>query len=203
MRKLFFLLCLVLLVGCTQETKNVSYDETKKMMVDALQTEDGKKAIRQMMQEPQFKELLVLDDATVKTAIEQTLLSEKANEYWKEQFSDPKFQEAFAKSMKEQQMKLMKDLLKDSDYQQAMMDFFAQSEMQKQLEKVLKSAPLRKQTEEVVQETIENPLMQAKWAELIRKSGEGKQGGEQKKEEEQKKEDEKNKEEEQQTEEQQ
>ena len=72
-------------------------------------------------------------------------------------------------------MKLMKDLLKDAEYQQAMTDFFAQADMQKQLEKVLKSAPLRKQTEEVVKETIENPLMQSKWAELIRKSGEGQQ----------------------------
>lgn len=180
MRKLLILLCFFVLVGCTQEAKNTSYEETKKMMVDALQTEEGKKAIRQMMQEPQFKELLVLDDTTVKTAIEQTLLSEKANAYWKEQFNDPKFQEAFAKSMKEQQMKLMKDLMKDAEYQQTMADFFAQSEMQKQLEQVLKSAPLRKQTEEVVKETIENPLMQSKWAELIRKSGEGKE--EQKKE---------------------
>lgn len=176
MRKLLILFCLFVLVGCTQEAKNASYDETKKMVVDALQTEEGKKAIRQMMQEPQFIELLVLDDATVKTAIEQTLLSEKANAYWNEQFTDPKFQEAFAKSMKEQQMKLMKDLLKDAEYQQAMTDFFAQADMQKQLEKVLKSAPLRKQTEEVVKETIENPLMQSKWAELIRKSGEGQQG---------------------------
>lgn len=182
MRKLLiFMCCFFLLAGCSQEAKNVSYEETKKMMVDALQTEEGKKAIRQLMQDPQFKEMLILDDASVKTSIEETLLSEKANEYWKEQFNDPKFQEAFAKSMKEQHMKLMKDLLKDAEYQQAMTDFFAQAEMQKQLETVLKSAPLRKQTEEVVKETIENPLMQSKWAELIRKSGEGKEG-EQKKE---------------------
>ena len=50
--------------------------------------------------------------------------------------------------------------------------------MQKQLETILKSANLRKQMEEVVKETIESPLMQAKWQELIKKSGEG--GGEKK-----------------------
>ncbi len=45
--------------------------------------------------------------------------------------------------------------------------------MQKQLETILKSANLRKQMEEVVKETIESPLMQSKWQELIKKSGEG------------------------------
>ena len=182
MRKLLILMCCILLASCTQETKNTSYEETKKIIVDALQTDEGKKAIRQIIHEPEFKEMLVLDEVTVKTAIEQTLLSEKANEYWKNQFSDPKFQEAFAKSMKEQQMKLMKDLLNDAEYQKALTDFFGQADMQKQFETILKSAPLRKQTEEVVKETIENPLMQSKWEELIRKSGEVKQG-EQKKEE--------------------
>lgn len=186
MRKLIPLICMLslLLASCTAETQSQSYEETKKIIVDALQTEDGKKALRQILQDPSFKQLLTLDQATVKTSIEETLLSKEANDYWKEQFTDPKFQETFAKSMKEQQTKLMKDLLKDAEYQNSLIDFFSQAEMQKQYETVLKSAPIRKQMEEVVKETIENPMMQSKWAELIRKSGEGEDGKEKDKKEE-------------------
>jgi len=36
----------------------------------------------------------------------------------------------------------------------------------------MKGAVMRKELEKVVMETIENPLMQTKWQELIKKSGE-------------------------------
>ena len=60
----------------------------------------------------------------------------------------------------------------DAEYQETLTKFFDQPDMQKQFESILKSAALRKQMEEVVMETIENPLLQTKWAELIRSTGE-------------------------------
>lgn len=194
-RILFLMFSLLLLAGCTESNqKNANYDEVKKIMIDSIQTEDGKKALRQILEEPTFRELLVLNDEEVKKATEQTLLSKDAEEFWKKTFQDPKFKEAIAKSMKEQQEKILKDLMKDSSYQDDLVSFFGQSEMQKQLETILKSAPLRKQMEKVVMETIENPLLQTKWQELIKasgeatnsnsSSGESKSGGEEKKKEE-------------------
>ena len=35
-------------------------------MIDSLQTEDGKKALRQLLEEPSFRELLVLEHDEVK-----------------------------------------------------------------------------------------------------------------------------------------
>lgn len=172
-RLLFLMLSLLLIAGCTESSeKNASYDEVKKIMIDSIQTEDGKKALRQILEEPTFRELLVLDDEEVKKATEQTLLSEEAGEFWKKTFQDPKFKEAIAKSMKDQQEKILKDLMKDASYQEDLVSFFGQSEMQKQLETILKSATLRKQMEKIVMETIENPLLQTKWQELIKASGE-------------------------------
>lgn len=177
-RILFMMLSILLLAGCTESSqKNASYDEVKKIMIDSIQTEDGKKALRQILEEPSFRELLVLDDEEVKKATEQTLLSKEAEDFWKKTFQDPKFKEAIAKSMKEQQEKILKDLMKDSSYQEDLVSFFGQSDMQKQLETILKSAPLRKQMEKVVMETIENPLLQSKWQELIKASGEASSGG--------------------------
>ena len=142
-------------------------------MMDSIQTEDGKKAIRQLLQDPSFRDLIVLEHDEVQTAINTTLLSEDSKEFWKKQFEDPSFQENIAKSMKEQQTEIMKELINDATYQEDLISFFGQSEMQKELENALKSTTLRKQMEEVVMETIENPLLQTKWQQLIKESGEG------------------------------
>ena len=144
----------------------------KKVFTDALQTEDGKKALREILETPSFRELLVLEHTEVQTAIEQTLLSEKSSEFWKHTLEDPKMKEAFAKSIQKELATIQKDLLKDAGYQEELTKFFDQPEMQKQLESILKGTTMRKEIEKVVKDTIENPLMQTKWQELIKKSGE-------------------------------
>lgn len=173
----------VLLVSCSDtKTTTMSYDEVKKIMVDAVQTEEGKKAIRQLFEEKSFRELLVLDTDEVKKATEQTLLSKEAEDFWKKTFEDPAFKESLAKSMKQQQEDILKGLLNDASYQEDLTAFFGQADMQKQLETILKGAVMRKELEKIVTETIENPLMQTKWQELIKKSGES-GGGDEKKSE--------------------
>ena len=142
------------------------------MMTDALQTEDGKKAIRQMFADPEFKELLILEQPEVKKSIEDTLLSKKGEDFWKKTFEDPKFTETIAKSMKEQQQDIMKQLMDDASFQKEMEEFFGQPDMQKQMETVMQSANMKKHLEKVVEETINSPLMQTKWQELILKAGE-------------------------------
>ncbi|MEK4253811.1 spore germination lipoprotein GerD [Ureibacillus sp. FSL K6-2830] len=175
---LFFML--ILLASCSDSPNaQPSYEEVKKIVVDAIQTEDGKKAIRQLLEDPSFRELVILEHDEVETSINNSLLSEQAQEFWKKTFEDPKFKESMAKSMKEQQTEIMKQLIKDASFQEDLIAFFGQPEMKKELESILKSAELRKEIEKVVMETIENPLLQTKWQELIKKSGES--GGSQEK----------------------
>lgn len=173
MKKLLPLsLFLILLTGCVEPSSNTNYEEMKKVFTDAIQTEDGKKALREILETQPFRDLLVLEHSEVQTAIEQTLLSEKASEFWQQTLTDAKMKEAFAKSIQKELKTIQKDLLKDAAYQEELINFFDQPDMQKQLESILKGATMRKELEKVVQETIENPLMQSKWQELIRKSGE-------------------------------
>ena len=172
-RLLSVLFVVLLLSSCSDANNQTqSYEEIKKMMMDSLQTEEGKKAVRQLLEDPSFRDLIILEHDEVQTAINDTLLSEDATEFWKKTFEDPKFKENLAKSMKEQQTEIMKDLIKSSSYQEDLIKFFGQADMQKELETILQSATLRKQMEEVVKETIEDPLLQTKWQELIKKSGE-------------------------------
>lgn len=165
------LLSLGLLASCSSPATQPSYEENKKMFIDALQTEDGKKAIRTLLSDPQFKELLVLDSEQVKTSVEQTMLSKEAEDFWKEVYSDPKFSETMAKSMVKQQEELMKALMKDPNYLKDLETFFSSAEMKKELAKVLESSDMRKEMQKVVEETIKSPVLQAKWQKLVEEAG--------------------------------
>lgn len=173
-RWVHLLLFIVLLSACSQQQESPKYDEIKKMLTDSLQTEDGKKAIRQILSDPEFRELLVLEQAEVKKSIQDTLLSKQGEDFWKHAFEDPKFSESIAKSMKEQQQEIMKLLINDSSFQKDLESFFGQPDMQKQLEKILSSANMKKEMEKVVEDTIKSPLLQTKWQQLILQAGESK-----------------------------
>ena len=165
------LLSLGLLASCSSPAAQPSYEENKKMFIDALQTEDGKKAIRTLLADPQFKELLVIDSEQVKTSVEETMLSKEAEDFWKEVYSDPKFSETMAKSMVKQQEELMKALMKDPAYLKDLESFFSSAEMKKELAKVLESSDMRKEMQKVVEETIQSPLLQTKWQKLVEEAG--------------------------------
>lgn len=188
------LMSLGLLASCSSPATQPTYEENKKMFIDALQTDDGKKAIRTLLSDPQFKELLVLDSEQVKTSVEQTMLSKEAEDFWKEVYSDPKFSETMAKSMAKQQEELMKALMKDPTYLKDLETFFGSAEMKKELAKVLESSDMRKEMQKVVEETIKSPMLQAKWQKLVEEAGgktekgggEGSSSEEEKKKEEEK-----------------
>lgn len=79
--------------------------------------------MRQLLEEPSFRELLILEHDEVKKATEETLLSKEAEDFWKKTFEDPKFKETVAKSMQKQQQDIMKDLIKDPTFQKDMEAF--------------------------------------------------------------------------------
>ncbi|WJY27049.1 MULTISPECIES: spore germination lipoprotein GerD [Sporosarcina] len=163
---------LLLTAACTQQANPPSYDETKKMMTDAIQTEEGKKAIRQLLTEEEFRKQLVLEQPEVTAAIETTLLSDDGKTFWKQTFEDPKFQKTVAESMKDQQQEIMKALMDDASFQKELEEFFGTPDMQKQLENILHSGSLKKEFQKAIEETIQSPLLQAKWQELILQAGE-------------------------------
>lgn len=189
MKKYSFLFLLTLLLtacagggGDASGSSQVDYDETKKMVVDILKTDDGKKAIQEVMKDDKMKQELVMDQAIVTDTISKTLTSEKGTEFWKKSFEDPKFAESVAKSMKDGNEKLLKDLMKDPEYQGMMMDLLKDPEIQKEVTEVLKSKEYREHVQKVVTETFESPLFKAKLQDvLLKAAGEMKDGGEEKK----------------------
>jgi spore germination protein D len=172
--------------GCSQNEGGggqLEYEETKKMVVDILKTDDGKKAIQEIMSDDKMKQELVMDQAIVSSTIEETLTSDKGAEFWKKSFEDPKFAESVAKSMKKENEQLLKDLMKDPEYQGMMIDVLKDPELEKQMTTILKSKEYREHLQKVMTETFESPLFKTKIQDILIKAAEETGAG--KKEEEQ------------------
>lgn len=173
---LLLLPIMLLLTSCASNESSsggqIDYEQTKKMVVDILKTDDGKKAIQEVMSDDSMKEKLVMDQKMVSQTIEQTLTSDKATTFWKKTFSDPKFAQGVAKNMRSENEKLLKDLMNDPQYRGMMIQVFKEPEIQKELADALKSKEYREHLQKVIAETIESPLFKVKMQELLLKAAE-------------------------------
>lgn len=173
------------LTGCAQTdtgAARMDYEETKKMVVDILKTDDGKKALQEVMKDDGMKQELVMDQAIVSQTIETTLTSDKGTQFWKKSFEDPKFAESVAKSMKSEHEALLKSLMKDPEYKAMMIEVLKDPEITKEVTTLLKSKEYREHLQKVMTETFESPLYKAKIQDILLKAAAEQSGGEEKKE---------------------
>ncbi|WP_251553910.1 spore germination lipoprotein GerD [Neobacillus muris] len=177
LKHLLLLLPATLILGsCSAPDANdlsggqLDYDQTKKMVVDILKTDDGKKAIQEVMTSDGMKEKLVMDQQVVADTIQQTLTSDQAADFWKKTFSDTKFAQSVAKSMKSENQQLLKDLMNDPQYRAMMVEVFKEPEIQKEMTDALKSKEYREHLQQVITETVDSPLFRAKLEEILMKA---------------------------------
>lgn len=169
-----FLFCISLaaLSGCAQEAQGssqVDYEATKKMLVDLLKTDEGKKAIKEVLSDKEIQQDILIDQEVIKQTIEKQLLSEKGQKFWQTLFKDPKFSVAFAKSMRKEHEKLMKDLMKDPQYQAEVMKIMQNPQIAEKLLSLVDTQPVRKEMKKVMLETFESPIVQAQIQEMLKK----------------------------------
>jgi spore germination protein D len=171
---LLLLLTMMILTSCSASgstgTEQMDYEQTKKMVVDILKTDDGKKAIQDVMGDDKMKQKLVMDQKVVSDTIQQTLTSEKATEFWKKTFSDPKFAEGVAKNMRSENEKLLKQLMNDPEYRGMMIQVFKEPAVQQQMADALKSKEYRDNLQKVITETMESPLYKVKMQDMLLKA---------------------------------
>ena len=97
--------------GCSSDntSNETDYEKTKKMVVDILKTDDGKKAIKEILSDESLKGELIMNQDIVTKTIEDTLVSKKGKKFWEKAFEDPKFTAAYAKALKTEHKRLMKE----------------------------------------------------------------------------------------------
>ncbi|PLT35296.1 spore germination lipoprotein GerD [Bacillus sp. V5-8f] len=168
----FSILCL-LITGCAQQgqaQENADYNATKRMVVDILKTDDGKKAIQEVMSEDGIKKQFILDQQVVSDTIEETMTSEKGKQFWQDAFSDPKFAAAYAKSMRNEHEQLIKDLTKDPEYRGMIMEIMRDPAVQREFDAVFKSKEMRQLSKTTLIETMDSPAVKEKIADILLKA---------------------------------
>lgn len=153
--------------GNSNQSSSPDYEATKKMVTDLMKSEDGKKAIVEVIAEDSAQQLYVIHDDTVKTAIEEALTSEKGKEFWTKMFTDHEFVKTFSEAMISQQEDVFKRLMADSSYQEKMLELFANPEFGEMIQSQLKNQQFKGHLEESIQQTLESPLFQATVAEIV------------------------------------
>lgn len=170
-------ICVIFLAGCLNDTsakQDLDYDQTKKMVVDILQTDEGKKVLQEIIADEKMKQHLIMESDVVKQSIQDTFKSEESAEMWKRLFEDPQFVESYQQSMGEEQKKLMKSLMNDAAFQKQMLELLQNPEMTKQTLTVLKSQQYREHLEETIEQTLDTPLFQSKIQHLLLKAADQK-----------------------------
>ncbi|MFA9556524.1 spore germination lipoprotein GerD [Evansella sp. AB-rgal1] len=167
----FGLIFILFISGCAameeQNSSQPSYESTKKMMVDMLQTEEGKKAIQEVLKDDEVKTALVMDQDYVRETIQTTLTSEEGKEYWQRVMQDPEFAKSFAESMQNENEKILKSLMKDPEYQGMMIEVLQDPEMEEEYLNLMKSKEYRQQVMTVMTEAFESPFFVAKINEIL------------------------------------
>lgn len=167
----FFVICLILFLtscgGNEQSNKESDYEQTKRMVIDILQTDEGKKAIHELIEADDMKEHLVIESDVVKEVITENLSSDKSKKMWQKLFEDPEFVTVFMDSVAEEQAKFLTLLMSDSQFQKKVLELMQTPEVSSQMLTVLKSQQFREHLEKTIEETLQTPTFQAKVQELL------------------------------------
>lgn len=187
--KTFYFLCLTILLlsltSCSPKNSSAQpdYNETKQLVLDILQTKEGKKAIHQVLSDEESQKKMILEAPEVKKVVQETLLSEENKKKLEELMSDPEFVKEYAKQLEEQHKQMIKNLMKDPDYQTSMQEILKDPEMEKQFLELTKSKEFRQQTMTIMKEAMQSPYFRLELLQLMSKVAEEELGKEKKEEE--------------------
>lgn len=164
------------LTGCASDstTKEQDYEQTKKMVVDILKTNEGEKTLQEILTKEDMKEQLVIGSDTVKKAITEAFESENVTKMWTTLFEDADFIKVYTESISEEQKKLLKGLMHDADFQKQFIEILQNPEITEQTLTLLKSQQFREHLEKTIKETLDSPLYKAKIEDILLKAADKK-----------------------------
>lgn len=159
-----------------------TYKEQKTMILDILKSEDGKKAIsavnRSIMSgdvgasgvagQSQIKLLSANESLQLQMAVKDVLTAKENNKFLADMMKDPKFAGDFAKAIQKETKQMFKELLKDPEYQKALVDVMKNPDYEKMILDVMKTAAYRQQMMTVMEESIQSPLFRAQMVDLLK-----------------------------------
>ncbi|WP_171051902.1 spore germination lipoprotein GerD [Alteribacter natronophilus] len=170
----FVLAGLLAFTGCAaaEDQSQPDYEDTKKMMVDMLKTDEGKQAIQEVLQDEKVRENFVVDQFFVKDTIEDTLTTAKGKNFWNEMSQDEEFRKTLAESMQERNEQVLKGLMKDPEYQEMLMNVMQDPEMEDEYLELIKSKEYRREVMNIMAEAFESPYFISRLQDIMSKVAE-------------------------------
>lgn len=167
------------LVSCSPESGGndgggqMSYKEMKSMVIDILNSEDGKKAVDKATSGEstlQAQSMNPQDQLRIRMAVKDVLTSPQYSSILSSLMTDPKFAGEFAKAVSKDDKRIHKDLMKDPSYQKDLTDMFKGPEMQQILSDSMKTTTVRTMINNSVNESIQNPLFKLEMMKMLQKA---------------------------------
>lgn len=163
------ILLFIAAAGCGSQARQPTptYQENKKMVLDMLKTNEGKQTFKELLEDKEMRNVIVLDEPVVKKTIIETLTTEQGKKIWIELLADPEFSDRLARTMQRENEGLLKKMMKDPGYQGMMMDVLKAPRLQEQYLDLMKTKPFREQLKLGVQEALTSPLFKKQLMEAI------------------------------------
>ncbi|WP_232463524.1 spore germination lipoprotein GerD [Tumebacillus avium] len=157
--------------GGSQETDaKAQYNETKQMVLDILHTKEGMDTLKDIVRDPQFKRSLAINETDVQVAMLKALTDGSAHATLEEQMRNPKFASALAKSFKKDNESVLKELLRDPEYQEMMLVLLKSPEFTQNLYDLMKTPEYRKQTMAIMTQSLQNPEFKLLYLDLLKQA---------------------------------
>jgi spore germination protein D len=182
--KILALLCsMIFLSSCgsgsssSPPSQNANYNDTKTMVLDVLKSDEAQKAIKSAQTKSdqqdgggsQLKLLSAGDTQHIQLAVKDVLTDTSNNKFLQTMMTDPKFAGQFAKAIQSDMKQLHKDLLKDPDYQKALISTMNSPDFEKMLLDTMKTPQYRQQTKTVIQESMQSPIVRLDLMNMLKK----------------------------------
>ncbi|WP_052487576.1 spore germination lipoprotein GerD [Gordoniibacillus kamchatkensis] len=117
-----------------------------------------------------IKTLAVADAQQLQLAVKDVLTDQQNSAFLHTLMTDPRFAGDFAKAVQKENKQLMKDLMKDPEYQKLHLDAMKNPEYQKLLIDTMRSMQYRQYVMNVIQESMQSPLFKVEMINMLKKA---------------------------------
>ncbi|MGZ4123112.1 MAG: spore germination lipoprotein GerD [Tumebacillaceae bacterium] len=146
------------------------YNETKSMVLDILHTKEGLDTLKDIVRDPQFKQSLAINETDVQNAMVKAMTDGAGNATLLAQMRNPQFASTLAKAYKKDNEVILKELMKDPEYQQMMFALLKSPDYQKTLYDLMKTPQYRKQTMDIMTQSLQNPQFKLLFLDIVKEA---------------------------------
>lgn len=146
------------------------YNQTKSMVLDILHTKEGKQAIKDLLQDPSFKQSVIINEHDVTTALNKSLTDGNNRSLIEAQMKDPKFAAALVESTKKEHTQLLKSLLKDPEYQKNLLTVLQDPQYTQYQTSLFRTPTVRQEIQKIMMESMQNPQFKALFIQTVKEN---------------------------------